>query len=327
MNAITTRPNTSTALAINEDEAIRVLQNSLYPGARPESVALALSWCRATGRDPMKKPIHIVPMWVKDAETGQGGMRDVLMPGIGTYRTDAARTGLYAGKSEPEFGPDVTKNLGGVTVTYPKWCRVTVFKMVGSEARPFPATEFWTENYATAKKDTDAPNAMWRKRPYGQLAKCAESQALRMAFPDETGNTNTIEEMEGKTFDGMTLDAQAEPAPQPARTRAPDPVDADAIPALDEPQPDKQADAATRLIARIQACAIENDLHAITGDSGIAGWRAKISKSRPELETRIADALGAKYEALVAARPDDAAQPEPTVADAEDDGEFGDAFK
>jgi hypothetical protein len=33
-----------------------------------------------------------------------------------------------------------------------------------------------------------------------------------MAFPDETGNTNTQEEMEGKTFDGMTLDARPEPA-------------------------------------------------------------------------------------------------------------------
>jgi hypothetical protein len=137
-------------------------------------------------------------------------MRDVLMPGIGTYRTDAAESGQYAGKGEPVFGPDVTGSVGNAKITYPKWCKVTVERLVGGQTRHFTAMEFWLENYATAGRDKDEPNAMWRKRPYGQLAKCAESQALRMAFPDETGNTNTQEEMEGKTFDGMTLDASHE---------------------------------------------------------------------------------------------------------------------
>ena len=209
MNAVVkTEPQ---SLAITEDEALRVLGNSLYPGARPDSIRLVLAWCKATGRDVMKKPIHIVPMWVKDAATGKGEMRDTLMPGIGTYRSDAASTGQYAGKSEPEFGPDVTGKVGAISMTYPKWCKVTVQRLVGGQVRGFTALEYWLENYATAGRDQQEPNAMWRKRPYGQLAKCAESQALRMAFPDETGNTNTQEEMEGKSFDGPTIDARPEP--------------------------------------------------------------------------------------------------------------------
>lgn len=208
MNAIVKSPAKS--LAISEEDAIRVLGNSLYPGARPESIRLVLSWCKATGRDPMKRPIHIVPMWVKDAISGQGGMRDVLMPGIGTYRTDAANSGAYAGKTEPEFGPDVTGTVGNVRMIYPKWCKVTVGRIVHGEVRKFTAMEFWLENYATAGRDKDDPNAMWRKRPYGMLAKCAEAQALRMAFPDETGNSTTAEEMEGKTFDGVTIEAAVE---------------------------------------------------------------------------------------------------------------------
>ena len=51
--------------------------------------------------------------------------------------------------------------------------------------------------YATQKRDSLAPNAMWLKRPYGQLAKCAEAQALRKAFP-EFGSQPTSDEMEGK---------------------------------------------------------------------------------------------------------------------------------
>ena len=40
---------------------------------------------------------------------------------------------------------------------------------------------------------------MWKKRVYGQLAKCTEAQALRKAWP-EVGQEPTAEEMEGKYF-------------------------------------------------------------------------------------------------------------------------------
>jgi phage recombination protein Bet len=204
MNAVSTK--TDLVPAINEDEAVRVLQASLYPGARPDSIKLVLAWCRATGRDPMKKPIHIVPMKVKDQQTGRWEWRDVLMPGIGTYRSDAAKTGTYAGKDEPEFGPDKRGDVDGCELTYPEWCKVTIKRIVAGQICSWTAKELWLENYASGAEGKGV-NAMWRKRPYGQLAKVAESQALRMAFPDETGNTYTSEEMEGKHFEGTTIDA------------------------------------------------------------------------------------------------------------------------
>lgn len=205
------------ALALPEAEMMKVLQSSLYPGAAPDSIKMVLGYCKAAGLDPMQKPVHIVPMWDSKA----GCNRDVIMPGIGLYRTQAARSGC-AGVTEPEFGPDTSENIGGTTVTYPAWCRVTVKRRLQTgEVVEFTAKEFWKENYAVkgGKERSIAPNAMWLKRPYGQIAKCAEAQALRKAFP-EIGSEPTADEMMGKTINEFAEEArtalQATPAPRPA---------------------------------------------------------------------------------------------------------------
>ena len=196
MNALT--KTESGALAISDSEMLNVLQNSLYPGAAIESIKLVLSYCKAAKLDPMQKPVHIVPMW--NAKSGK--MIDVVMPGVNLYRTQAMRSGECAGVSEPEFGPDVTESIGGASITYPQWCRVTIKRRLsGNVIADFTAREFWKENYAVrgGKEKSIAPNAMWSKRPYGQVAKCAEAQALRKAFP-EIASQPTADEMEGKAM-------------------------------------------------------------------------------------------------------------------------------
>lgn len=198
-------------------EVVRVLRSSLYPGAKTESIELVLSYCRVNGLDPMLKPVHIVPTSVKN-ERGEWETRDVLMPGIADYRIKAARSGEYLGKSEPVFGPTRTEKLDGVTVTFPEWCQITVYRMVNGQRAEFPAREYWMENYATRKRDSTAPNAMWAKRAFGQLGKCAEAQALRMAFPEFSGGAPTAEEMEGKTLEGVVLAAEPVAQPEPKRT-------------------------------------------------------------------------------------------------------------
>lgn len=214
------------SLQMAEDELIRALESSMYPGAKLESIKLVIGYCRASNLDPMQKPVHIVPMDVKtDKKNGNEAVyekRDVIMPGIGLYRVNAVRTGAYAGVSDPEFGPTKTLEFSGEKwengqkvkypgkLEYPEWCKVTVRRIVQGHIVEFSAKELWTENYATSGKWSDAPNAMWKRRPYAQLAKCAEAQALRKAFP-EIGAQPTAEEMEGKTMDagGETFDGTA----------------------------------------------------------------------------------------------------------------------
>lgn len=203
MNAIVQQQIEPKSLAMDERELVSVLTTSLYPGAAIESIKMVISYCKAANLDPLQKPVHIVPMWDKNA----GQMRDVIMPGIGLYRTQAARGGEYAGVTEPEFGEDVTETLDGVSITYPAYCKVTVLrKLSDGTLANFTAVERWKENYAIkgGKERSIAPNAMWLKRPYGQLAKCAEAQALRKAFP-EIGAQPTAEEMEGKTYEPIEV--------------------------------------------------------------------------------------------------------------------------
>lgn len=226
--------------AMSAEQQFDVLSRSLYPGAKKESVALVLNYCRAARLDPMLKPVHIVPMKVSTGQKDNRGFdikeeRDVIMPGVGLYRIKAAETGQYSGIGEPIFGAMLTmtfveyiweegedgkrhKRKSESQIEYPEWCQITVFRNVAGTLCEFTAKEYWIENYA-AKGDGTTPNAMWRKRPRAQLAKCAEAQALRKAFPGETGNQPTAEEMEGKEFDGRIL--EHDPTPEPKRIAMP----------------------------------------------------------------------------------------------------------
>ena len=121
--------------------------------------------------DIFKKPVHVVPMW--SAALG----RSVEI------QTTASRTGLWAGMDRPVWGPDVTQSFTGrfkddndiwqentVTVTFPEWVAVTVYRLVGGRRRAFTEEVYWLEAYSTAGgKNSQLPAAMWIKRPKGQL--------------------------------------------------------------------------------------------------------------------------------------------------------------
>jgi phage recombination protein Bet len=244
--------NTDLAQLQTDAELIDVMCASLYPGAPREACTLVLSYCRATKIDPMLKPVHLVPIYDKTIK----GNRLVIMPGIGLYRIQAARTGQYAGMDQPVFGPDRTmteqvkktvwtnnqKDESWVdrTVTFPEWCAVTAYRIVGGQRVAFTAVEYWVENYATSSKDSDAPNDMWAKRPRGQIGKCAEAQVLRKAFP-EVGSQPSAEEMEGR-HDHEWSDVQPPaPVPTPARPRRA----SETVPLAESVDPDRPFEDAT----------------------------------------------------------------------------------
>ena len=153
------------SLTLMQEKAITVLQSSLYPGASTESVLMVLDYCKARKLDPFLKPVHIVPMWDSKSKT----MRDVVMPGLNLYRTQAAESGQLAGISEPVFGEMEDFNFGGFKMRAPAFCKVTVSRLMpnGSVAI-FTAVEFMEEAISVSKEGVPTP--MWKKRPRGMLA-------------------------------------------------------------------------------------------------------------------------------------------------------------
>jgi len=181
----------------------RVLVEAIFPNAKtPEAIVLALAYCKAKNYDPMKRAVHIVPVY----NSALKRMVETVWPGINSILTDAARTGAFAGMEPPVYGDDVTRtfrefNENGtikreVDVTFPAWCRVTVYRMVSGTRCPFVGEVFWEEAYAKSSRWSEIPNEMWSKRTRGQLAKCAQAAALRLAFPEAADYT--ADEMEGK---------------------------------------------------------------------------------------------------------------------------------
>lgn len=184
------------------------LCDSLYPGAKADSVLMVLDYCKARGLDPMKKPCHIVPISVK---SGDGwSYRDVIMPGIYEYRITAHETGEYLGHSEPEYGSEV--NAFGVMA--PEWCRMVIKRWHKQSDREieFPVTVYFREVVAT-KWDKEAKehlaNDRWRRAPIQMLTKCCEAAGLREAFPGQLGGTSTDDEMYGREIVNVTPVAQS----------------------------------------------------------------------------------------------------------------------
>jgi phage recombination protein Bet len=180
----------------------KAIVEAIFPSAKTSgAVVLALAYCKATRKDIFKRCVHIVPIWDKERRCEV----ETVWPGIADHRTTAFRTGLYAGHDEIKHGPMISRTWqdgdGEVTVEFPEWSQLTVYRFVHEQRCAFPGpVVYWLETYAAKKND--APNAMWRDRPIGMIDKCAEAGALRGAFPEELGDEFTESEASSRFLSG-----------------------------------------------------------------------------------------------------------------------------
>lgn len=104
---------------------------------------------------------------------------------IDGLRCIAERSGLYDGQDEPEF----TYVQGN---DYPVLVKVRVYKK--GIPRPFVGVAHFSEY--VAKTRDGAMTTMWKEKPHIMISKCAESIALRKAFPEDMAGLYVEEEMD-----------------------------------------------------------------------------------------------------------------------------------
>jgi phage recombination protein Bet len=195
MSTALTVPDHNQALAIQgaqrlsfTDEERRIIRESFMPGASDAEARPLLAVAETLRLSPFKRQIHFVKRWNREAQ------REVwsFQTSIDGYRSIAEESGEFIGADEPEFyfAERINPATGEPTGKKELACKVRVWRK-GFE-KPFVGNVRYSEFVQTTKDGT--PNAMWAKSPHNMLAKCAESAAIRKAFPQRLAGVHGEED-------------------------------------------------------------------------------------------------------------------------------------
>ena len=161
---------------------VKLLQQQLFASKNHqptmEEMVFYAQTCQATGLNPARREIYAIYRKV------DGIPKLTVQTGIDGMRSVAERSGKYGGSKEPEFTYDADNPLYvndyGKNKLVPNKAKVTVIKVVSGHLVETTRTANWNDYYPGGSK----LGAMYRKFPEVMLAKCAEAQALRAAFPN-----------------------------------------------------------------------------------------------------------------------------------------------
>lgn len=162
-----------------------ILKNTICKGVTNEEFEVFLMACVKTKLDPFMKQIYAVKRRGKKPD-GTWGETMTIQTGIDGYRLIAERTECYSPGQEPTYTYDPQGKLVSATAYVKKMTRDGTWHSVSASA--------YIDEYCQRTKEGH-PMGMWANMPRTMLAKCAESQALRKAFPAEMSGVYTKEEM------------------------------------------------------------------------------------------------------------------------------------
>ena len=163
-------------------ESLEVLRNSVCPDHSDLEIQFFLQYCRVRNVDPFSKMIYSVVR-----TNSKGKRQQTFQTGIDCMRAQAETTGKYRGQVGP-FWCDKNGQWFDIWLKteFPTAAKVGVLR-----------SDFDQPLFEIAKWDEYKPGEdwMWRKMPSTMLAKCAESKALRKAFPEKLAGIYSDDEM------------------------------------------------------------------------------------------------------------------------------------
>lgn len=176
-------------------EQLDLLKRTVASDLTDSEFALFIEVCKRSRLDPFRRQLYAI----------KRGGKVSHQTGIDGFRVIASRTGEYEGQSGPFWCDDSGEwRDSWLSSKNPTAAKVGVFRK-----------GFREPIWGVARFASYAGDNLWRKMPEVMIAKCAESLALRKAFPEDLSGLYTADEMaqadEPRTFatdDGEVIDAK-----------------------------------------------------------------------------------------------------------------------